>query len=100
MIVAASERHRCRQGEGAPHVVRVDFDAVGAGLLIFVVAATGDVARFELEFEIVLEQLEALARDEIDAQARVLDDIGLAGVEQTAAEDALAGVAEQDGLLR
>ena len=66
----------------------------------FDVAATGQVARFELHFQFALEQLEALTRNEIDAQAGVLEHVRLTGVEKATAENALAGIAEQQGLLR
>ena len=59
--------------------------------------AAEDVARFQLEFDRQAEQVQVLAIDEIDAQARVFDDVRQ--VACAARRHPLAGVGEQHGEL-
>src|SRR5262249_34316449 len=72
------EAHRHAEAEGAPDTIAVDVDAgVAEPLELFVIAAE-EIARLELQLDLLAEELDALARDEVDAQARPLDDVRLA----------------------
>ena len=59
--------------------------------------ASGQVARFEFQFQLGACQLETLPSDEVDRQARVFDDVWTR--EGAAADHALAAVIEQHGKL-
>src|SRR5688572_20131931 len=83
----------------AADIVRVDLDAVALDLLELLIILAEQVARLEAEFDPAAEQARFLPGDEIEPQARALDEVGLArlALDRPAVGHPLGGVGDEEG---
>ena len=73
----ASKGDAGAEREAGTDIVAVDVDPSVTGSLIFLVAGSSDVARFELQLDLRTPEGDALPRDEVEPEARLLHDVGL-----------------------
>ena len=69
LVRSISEVHADRRDERSSDVILVVVNDVPAALLEFLVAVAENVARFELGFEVLLEERQPLPQDDVDPKA-------------------------------
>src|SRR5687768_12664216 len=96
------ESHAQPEAYGAADLVAVDVDAVAIELLIFLIILAEQVAGLELDLRLPAEEADRFARDEVQPQPGLLDNVGLAraALDRAAFGHALAGIGEEEGRLR
>src|SRR3546814_5401115 len=86
------------QREGAAELVAVEIDAIVARFLHLLIVAAGQVARLELQLDLLSREHQPLAGDEVERETGLFPEVRLA--RRAAAGDARAGIGEEQRLLR